>query len=88
MKTSTIFFTFLTGAALIQSLAAADTVKVFVLAGQSNMEGKVQSKLMEHQATDAKTKDQFKHLRKGDDWITRDDVFIKYLGEHGGQHKS
>ena len=63
---------------------AADTVKVFVLAGQSNMEGKVQRKLMDFQATDAKTKDLFTHLRKGDDWITRDDVMIKFLNEHGG----
>lgn len=84
MKTSQFFLTILTGAALIQSAAAADTVKVFVLAGQSNMEGKVQSKLMEHQSTDAKTKDLFKHLRNEEGWITRDDVFIKYLGQHGG----
>lgn len=63
---------------------AADTVKVFVLAGQSNMEGKVQRKLMDFQATDAKTKNLFTHLRRGDDWITRDDVMIKFLNEHGG----
>jgi alpha-galactosidase len=63
---------------------AADTVKVFILAGQSNMEGKVQSKLMNFQATDDKTKDLFKHLRKDNDWITRDDVMIKFLNEHGG----
>ena len=66
------------------SAAAEDTVKVFVLAGQSNMEGKVQSILMEHQSTDAKTKDLFKHLRNEDGWITRDDAFIKFLGKHGG----
>jgi hypothetical protein len=63
---------------------AADTVKVFILAGQSNMEGKVQKKLIEHQAVDPKTKDLFTHLRTGDDWTVRNDVFIKYLGEHGG----
>jgi hypothetical protein len=66
------------------TVSATDTVKVFVLAGQSNMEGKVQSKLMDFQATDGKTKDLFAHLRKDGQWITRDDVFIKYLGEHGG----
>jgi alpha-galactosidase len=48
------------------------------------MEGKVQRKLMDFQATDAKTKDLFAHLRQGDDWITRDDVMIKFLNEHGG----
>lgn len=69
------------------TLLAADSVKVFILAGQSNMEGKVQSKLMEHQASDPKTKDLFKHWRKNDDWIVRDDVWIKYLKKHGGLTK-
>ena len=66
---------------------ADDTVKVYLLAGQSNMEGKVQKVLMEHQATDAKTKSLFKHLRNDEGWITRDDVWIKYLGKHGGLTK-
>ncbi len=81
------FLSLLTAAAIaapVPIASAADTVKVFVLAGQSNMEGKVQSKLMEFQSTDAKTKDLFKHLRDDKGWITRDDVFIKFLGEHGG----
>lgn len=64
--------------------SAADTVKVFVLAGQSNMEGKAANTLIDHQATDAKTKDLFKHLRTGDAWTVRDDVFIKFLGRNGG----
>ncbi|BCX46980.1 sialate O-acetylesterase [Haloferula helveola] len=59
-------------------------VKVFILAGQSNMEGKVQRKLIDHQATDPKTADLFKQLRKDDGWAVRDDVFIDYLGRHGG----
>ena len=59
------------------------TVKVFILAGQSNMEGKAPNALLEHQATDAKTKDLFKHLRKGDEWVVRDDVFIKFLKRKG-----
>ncbi len=63
---------------------AEDTVKVFVLAGQSNMEGKAPNALYDHQATDAKTKDLFKHLRDGDQWIVRDDAFIKYGNRHGG----
>ena len=62
---------------------AAETVKVYVLAGQSNMEGKAPNALFEHQAQDAKTKEIFAHLRKGDQWIERDDVFIKYLERHG-----
>lgn len=63
--------------------AAGDTVKVFVLAGQSNMEGKAKQRLLDHQATDPKTKDFFAHLRDGDKWAVRDDVFIKFLGRKG-----
>lgn len=63
---------------------AAESVKVFVLAGQSNMEGKASNELLEHQATDAKTKELFAHLRRDDDWIVRDDVFIKFLNRSGG----
>lgn len=63
--------------------ADPDTVKVFVLAGQSNMEGKAPDALFEHQAADAKTADFFQHLRKDGKWITRDDVFIKFLNRHG-----
>ncbi len=66
------------------SLYAEDnTVKVFVLAGQSNMEGKAPNTLLEHQATDSKTKELFAHLRVVDKWIERDDVFIKFLDRHG-----
>jgi alpha-galactosidase len=58
-------------------------VRVFILAGQSSMEGKAPNALLDHQATDAKTKDLFTHLRKGDQWIVRDDVFIKFLDRKG-----
>ena len=60
------------------------TVKVFILAGQSNMEGKAKNQLLEHQASDPKTKELFAHLRKDGEWIVRDDVFIKYLNRKGG----
>ena len=66
------------------NLQAEDTVRVYVLAGQSNMEGKAPNALYDHQASDAKTKELFKHLREGDEWIVRDDVFIKFLNRHGG----
>lgn len=60
------------------------TVKVFILAGQSNMEGKAPNALLDHQATDGKTKALFAHLRKNDQWMVRDDVFIKFLDRKGG----
>lgn len=65
-------------------LAAEETpVKVFILAGQSNMEGKAPDTLMNLQAEDPKTRDFFAHLRKDGKWIEREDVFIKYLDRKG-----
>lgn len=61
----------------------AKTVRAFILAGQSNMEGKARNTLLDFQATDEKTKEHYAHLRKGDKWIVRDDVFIKFLGRKG-----
>ena len=63
--------------------AGERTVKVFILAGQSNMEGKAPNALLEYQAKDPKTRDLFAHLRKDDKWIVRDDVFVKFLDRHG-----
>ena len=70
----------------VATLHAADAskpVKVFILAGQSNMEGKAPNALLDHQATNASTKALFAHLRKDDQWIVRDDVFIKFLERKG-----
>jgi alpha-galactosidase len=61
----------------------AEPVKVFILAGQSNMEGKAPNALLDYQAEDPKTQDLFKHLRKDGKWIVRKDVFIKYLDRKG-----
>lgn len=69
---------------LCAAIPAQKTVRVFVLAGQSNMEGKAQNILLEHQAEDPKTAKLFAHLRDGEGWKTREDVFIKYGKRHGG----
>lgn len=58
-------------------------IKVFILAGQSNMEGKAPNALLERQATGAKTRDFFAHLRQDDKWIVREDVFVKFLDRKG-----
>src|ERR1051325_796027 len=58
-------------------------VKVFILAGQSNMEGKAPNSLLDFQPADPQTKDLFQHLRKDGKWIVRDDVFIKFLERKG-----
>ncbi|MFQ5731747.1 MAG: sialate O-acetylesterase [Planctomycetaceae bacterium] len=78
----------LLGAALlcgVPAVPAADQkpVKVFILAGQSNMEGKAKNKLLEHQATDPKTARLFTPFRKDGKWVVRNDVFIKYLKRKG-----
>ena len=66
------------------ALAQSGPVKVFILAGQSNMEGKAPNALCDHQATAPETAKLFAHLRKNGKWIVRDDVFIKYLRRKGG----
>ncbi|MHC4249749.1 MAG: sialate O-acetylesterase [Planctomycetota bacterium] len=58
-------------------------VKVFILSGQSNMEGKAKVSLLEHQVKDPKTRDFFKHLQKDGKWVERDDVRINYLDRRG-----
>lgn len=58
-------------------------VKVFILAGQSNMEGKAPVKLLDQQIAAPDTKDFFAHLHVNGEYITRDDVFINYLNRRG-----
>ncbi|MFO1050798.1 MAG: sialate O-acetylesterase [Planctomycetota bacterium] len=70
--------------ALLVTAQERKVVKVFVLAGQSNMEGKAQNELLESQAKDQKTAELFAHLRKDGHWIVRDDVFVKFLERKGG----
>jgi YVTN family beta-propeller protein len=59
-------------------------VKVFVLAGQSNMEGKAKLSLLDYQARQPATRALFAHLRKDGKWVEREDVWIKYR-EHQGR---
>ena len=63
--------------------AADDTYQVYILAGQSNMEGKASNDLLEHQATQPETEEIFAAFRKDGKWVERDDAFIKFLDRHG-----
>lgn len=63
--------------------AAEKPVKVFLLAGQSNMEGKAPNVLLDRQVADPKTQALFAHLRRDGTWVVRDDVFIKFLDRKG-----
>ncbi len=76
------------------AIAADKPVKVFILAGQSNMEGhgfiKADPKRnggkgsLEYVAKDKATADKFKHLvGKDGKWAVRDDVWIHYLDRKG-----
>ncbi|MGB0330430.1 MAG: sialate O-acetylesterase [Planctomycetota bacterium] len=65
------------------SAAASQTIEVFVLADQSNMEGKAQLPLMEHVATQPASAERLAHLRRVDGWGVRDDVRIDSLGREG-----
>ncbi|MEZ6115353.1 MAG: sialate O-acetylesterase [Pirellulaceae bacterium] len=61
----------------------AEPVKVFILAGQSNMEGKAKLSLLEHQIHDPRTAALFEHLHENGQWTSRNDVWIKFLDRHG-----
>ena len=67
-------------------LAADDkgkTVKVFILAGQSNMEGKAKLSLLEYQVKQPATRPLFAHFEKDGKWAEREDVWIKFLERKG-----
>jgi len=55
--------------------------QVFLLVGQSNMEGKGRVEHLE--ALCGEEPGTFEHLRDGDGWAVRDDVFIDYLDRRG-----
>jgi len=77
---------FALGLAWVVSPIAADKkpVKVFLLAGQSNMEGKGKiDPLLNHQIRAPETKAFFAHFHNDGKYIERDDVWINYLERRG-----
>ncbi len=58
-------------------------VKVFVLAGDSNMAGRAKVSLLKYQANQAETKERFQHLIHDGEWAVREDVWIKYFKKKG-----
>jgi alpha-galactosidase len=72
--------------ALVASAAhAADAkrLQVYILAGQSNMEGKAKVSLLDTQAASEKSREFYAPLRRDGKWIERDDVWIKFLDRKG-----
>jgi len=61
----------------------AGPVRVYVLAGQSNMEGKGRVTLAEYQSGAPEFRDFYKDLKKDGRWVVRDDVFINFLDRRG-----
>lgn len=58
-------------------------IKVFILAGQSNMQGKAKISLLDHQIKDPKNADLLGHLKKEGQWVKRSDVSISYFERKG-----
>jgi len=58
---------------------AKGPVKVFILAGQSNMEGKAAAGTLEPVLADPKEAPKFKHLKTDGKWTVRDDVWVTFL---------
>jgi len=65
---------------------AADSAKplvVFILAGQSNMEGKAKVELLEYQIKQPENRRIFGHFQRDGKWVEREDVWIKFLDRKG-----
>ncbi len=83
MRYAGLLAVFLALPGLLRAADQTKPVKVFILAGQSNMEGKAKVSLLDYQVKQPATRDLFKHLQKDGKWIERDDVWIKYFKEMG-----
>ncbi|MGH7169406.1 MAG: sialate O-acetylesterase [Gemmataceae bacterium] len=68
---------------VVRGDAKPKPVKVFILAVQSNMEGKAKITLLDYQATQSATRQLYAPLRKDGEWIKRQDVWIKFLNRKG-----
>ena len=93
LRTSVVVLLLFSG--LARGLAAPKPLKVFILAGQSNMEGQGVADLSgkdynEGKGTlvqlmrDPSLAPQFKHLKSADgQWALREDVWVRYQRERG-----
>lgn len=62
---------------------SAKPIKVFILAGQSNMEGKAKLPVAEYQAEQPATRQLYAPMWRNGKWAERDDVWIKFLDRKG-----
>ena len=80
---------------LVPTAQAAAPLRVFILAGQSNMQGQGVVDLhhpkyynggkgtLEYVMKDKKKAKLFKHIRQGKKWVVRKDVFVRYKTRQG-----
>ena len=85
MTRSLVFLLAALGPASMEASAQRRPLKVFLLVGQSNMEGKGAVRHLETLIKDPQTRATFKHLKKGREWVTRKDVWIAYDRNRGGR---
>lgn len=67
----------------VDCFAQDQAARVFILAGQSNMEGKGSVKTLQLQRQDPIKAKLFSSLFDNEQFRIRDDVYISYLGNHG-----
>lgn len=62
-----------------------DKLKIFILVGQSNMQGHCTNSVIDNRLKDPKLKEGFEKYQKGGKFVKRDDVFINHIasGRHG-----
>lgn len=65
------------------SVHAAEKVKVFILVGQSNMQGHASMFTLNHQIKDPRTADVFKDIHDNGTYKERNDVLINFIDRHG-----
>lgn len=69
----------MTGVLAITASNAADSkIKVFILTGQSNMEGKGRALHLDTYKNDPLIKNTYAQLKDGEGWVSRNDVWITY----------
>ena len=68
----------------VPQASVEEGLRVFVLAGQSNMVGHARNSLFEVQAEAEETREHFTHLRRDGEWVVREDVFLKFFDRRGG----
>jgi hypothetical protein len=69
----------------VQGEATSNKVKIFILVGQSNMQGHCRTSVIANRLKDPKLKEGFEKYQKDGKFVERDDVFINHIesGRHG-----